>query len=116
MQRTASRSAGISAVVLAAAVAAGCGAGGSHNTGSHNTGSAGGTHPVTAMDAVRLAASQTGQTRSLTGVVSTRMSGQRPGAMQGTMAMRTQPSLAMEMNATSIAMNGQSVPGGMRKS
>lgn len=112
MQLTASRSGRIAALALTAAVAAGCGTAGSKPAGS---GTAAQHTTVTAADAVKLAADQASQTTSMTAHMSVRMAGQQPGAMQGTIAMRTKPSLGMDVNLTSVTMNGQSIPGGMHE-
>ena len=100
------------AAAAVAALAAGCGAGGGKSTSSapKNTSTA-----LPAADAVRLAANQTSQFKSVNAGINMRMSGQRAVAMQGTIAMRTQPSLGMEMNIPSITANGQNLPGGMRE-
>jgi len=111
MQLTASRGGVIAALAVTAALAAGCGTAGSNTTASSKSQGAG----VSAADAVKLAADQASQTTAMTAGISVRMSGQQPGSMQGTIAMRTKPSLAMEMNLTSVAVGGQSVPGGMRQ-
>jgi hypothetical protein len=106
MQVSTGRGARAAALGVAALLAAGCGS----TAAGHRTRAA-----LPAANAVKLAANQASQASSITATINMQMSGQRPATMQGTMAMRTRPALAMDMNIASMTVNGHDLPGGMRE-
>lgn len=110
------------AAIVAAAVS-GCAS--SSSTGSSSTGASGSATtaaPVTALDAVKLAASTSSHANTFTGTMNMAITA-KPGApssaelagtsMTMTMAEQLRPSLLLSADITSLTSAGQSIPGGL---
>jgi hypothetical protein len=101
---TVTTAAGTAAVLLAA----GCGT--SSNPGSHS--SSGGLSPI---QAITLAANQARQVSSFSSTLDMKLSGTSTGTISGTFTERTQPSLLLSLDMSTLNVSGQNLPGGMQE-
>ena len=112
-----------------ALLAAGCSASGSSGTfkpsgssgSSRSAGSSGSASggeaasAVSPLTAITLAADQAKKITSFASTMSIKMSGAASGSMAGTMQVQTKPSLLASADFGTLAMAGQSLPGGMQE-
>jgi hypothetical protein len=110
-----SKMAAVAAVAAAAATAlAACsgGAATSAQGSGQNTGN-GAAQVAAAADVIKNVSSQAGRAASATVALTTQVTGKLPSSMYGTIKIRTQPAVAMEVDITSLSAGGQRVAGGM---
>jgi hypothetical protein len=72
-----------------------------------------GTAVLTAAEVIKNVSSQAQRATSVTGTLDMESTGSAGISMQGTLKVRTAPSLAMELNLTKMSANNQALPGGM---
>jgi hypothetical protein len=101
---TVTTAAGTAAVLLAA----GCST--SSSPGSHS--SSGGLSPI---QAITLAANQARQVSSFSSTLDMKLSGTSAGTISGTFTERTQPSLLLSLDMSTLNVSGQNLPGGMQE-
>lgn len=107
------------AITAGALAAAGCSA---SSSASHSPGGAAGkpssgtgSSPVTASQAIQLAAQHAQQVTSFAATMNVRATGLEKISMAGTLQEQTQPAPAIVANFTTVSAQGQTVPGGMQE-
>ncbi|HEY3956161.1 MAG TPA: hypothetical protein VGM53_22560 [Streptosporangiaceae bacterium] len=96
---------------VAAVLAAGCSAGSGLGPGASHQ-AAGGLSPTRA---ITLAAQQAQRVNSASYALSVRLSGATSAAIVSRVQMRIRPSVAMNLDVTSLSEGGHNVPGGMQE-
>ena len=112
-----SRMVAFAAIAAAATTALAACSGGGTTSPQGNGPSAGNStgQVATAANVIKNVSRQAERATSATVALTTQITGKLPSSMHGTMKIRTHPSVAIEVDITSMSAGGQKVPGGLHE-